>query len=270
MSTQEPTRSSEDHHLVSAEALPTDFESTRVAFRRIPIPASSCAMMRLKRQRNPASFAAHKTPDESSFAMGLVVPCASLAHELGEQLHGPTPAERDLAITAQDPSQHDACAEEETACTTLTTAATRVTSNHKTSASYRHICLGNALIDSGAAYLHQLMKRPAMAGTPCEHSSSETLTDGRPTNIINDARRRQRPDAVNSDDDDRLDVGNDAQRPRHRLREELVEYEVERLIGLGVLTQHMTHALSRKVLAIIIFCPEAERDHQVRFRLNVQ
>ena len=92
--------------------------------------------MRLKRQRNPASFATHKTPDKSSFTMDLVVLCALLAHELGEPLHGPTPAEQDLATTAQDPSQHDACVEEETACTALTTAATRVTLKHKTSASY--------------------------------------------------------------------------------------------------------------------------------------
>ena len=39
--------------------------------------------------------------------MDLVVPCALLAHELGEQLDGYTPTERDQAITAQDPTQRD-------------------------------------------------------------------------------------------------------------------------------------------------------------------
>ena len=80
----EPTRSPEDHRLVSDETSITDFKSKRVASQREPIPASSCAKMRLKLgQRNPASFAAKKkTPDERSFAMDLVVPCALLAHEL--------------------------------------------------------------------------------------------------------------------------------------------------------------------------------------------
>jgi len=97
MSPEEPTRSPEDHRLVSDETSITDFESKRVASQREPIPASSCAKMRLKLgQRNPASFAAKKkTPDERSFAMDLVVPCALLAHELGEQLDGYMPAERD-------------------------------------------------------------------------------------------------------------------------------------------------------------------------------
>ena len=71
-----------------------------------------------------------------------------------------------------------------------------------------------------------------------EHSSLEKLTGGRPADIIDDAHRRQRPDAVDSDGDDRLDGGNDAQRSRHRLHEELVEQEVERLAGLGVITRH--------------------------------
>ena len=93
MSTEEPTRSLKDHRLVFDETLTTDSESMRVAFQREPIPASSCAKMRLKLgQRKPASFAAKKTiPDERSFAMDLVVPFASLAHELGEQLDGYTP-----------------------------------------------------------------------------------------------------------------------------------------------------------------------------------
>ena len=65
--------------------------------------------------------------------MDLVVPCALLAHELGEQLEGYTPTERDCAIMAQDPTQHDACAEYETAYTALTTAATLVTTKQKTS-----------------------------------------------------------------------------------------------------------------------------------------
>jgi len=138
MTTEGPTRSPEDHRLVSAEALPTDSENMSVAFRREPIPASSCAKMRLKLgQRNPASSAAKKkTPDERSFAMDLVVPCAPLAHELGEQLDGYTPTERDRAITAQHPTQHDACAEDETACTARTTADTRVTSKQESSASH--------------------------------------------------------------------------------------------------------------------------------------
>ena len=185
---QEPTRSPEDHRLVSAEALPTDLESTRVAFpRRVPIPGSSCAMMRSKQQRNPASFAVHKTPDERSFAMDLVVPCALLAHELGKQLHGPTPAERDPAVTAQDPSQHNACAKEETACTARTTADTRVTMKHTTSTSHRHARPDDALIDSGATY-HKLTRRSAMVDALCERSSSETLTGGRSTDIIDNTR----------------------------------------------------------------------------------
>ena len=119
MSTEEPTKSPEDHRLVSAEASPTDSENMRVVFRREPIPTSSCAKMRLKLgQRNPASFAAKKkTPDERSFAMDLVVPCALLAHELGEQHDGYMPTERDRAVTAQDPTQHNACAKYETAFT---------------------------------------------------------------------------------------------------------------------------------------------------------
>ena len=242
----EPTRSPEGHRrLISEESSLTDIESKRVASRREPIPASSCAKMRLKLgQRNQASFAAKKkTPDERSFAMDLVVPCASLAHELGEQLDGFMPTERDRAITAQDPKRHDACAEYETANTARTTAAALVTEKQKTSASHRHARLDRALTSSGAAHDHfQLTRRRAMtkimAGAPYEHSSSEMLMGGQPADIIDDARRRQRPDAVDSDGDDRHDVGDDAQQgPRHRLREELVDQEVERLAGLGVITR---------------------------------
>ena len=50
-----------------------------------------------------------------------------------------------------------------------------------------------------------------MAGAPYEHSSSEKLTGGRPADIIDDARRRQRPDAVDSDGGDRPDGRNDTQ-----------------------------------------------------------
>ena len=74
--------------------------------------------------------------------------------------------------------------------------------------------LDNALMSSGAAYHHQLMRRPAMiknmAGALYEHSSSEMLMGGQPADIINDARRRRRPDAVDSDGDDQQDVGDDA------------------------------------------------------------
>ena len=75
-----------------------------------------------------------------------------------------------------------------------------------------------------------------MAGAPYEHSSLEMLTGGWLADIIDDARRRQRSDAVDSVGDDRPDGGDNAQRPRHRLREELVEQELERLAGLGVIT----------------------------------
>ena len=245
MSTKEPTRSPKDHCLVSDETSITDFESKWVASQREPIPASSCAKKRLKLgQRNPASFAAKKkTPDERSFAMDLVVPCALLAHELGEQLDGYTPTERDRAITAQDPTQHNACAEYETAYTARTTAAALVTTKQKTSALHRHARPDSALTSSGAAHHHfQLTRRPAMiknmAGAPYEHSSSEILMGGQPADIIDDARRRQRPDAIDSDGADRYDVGDDAQQgPRRRLREELVDHEVERLAGLGVMTR---------------------------------
>ena len=108
--------------------------------------------------------------------MDLVVPCAFLAHELGEQLDGYMPTERDRAITAQDPPQHNACAEDETACTAWTKADTRVTSKQKTSVSHRHARLDNALTLSGAAYHHkQLMRCPAMVGAPYEHSFLEML-----------------------------------------------------------------------------------------------
>jgi hypothetical protein len=77
-----------------------------------------------------------------------------------------------------------------------------------------------------------------MAGAPYEHSSTEMLMGGQPAVIIDDARRRQRPDAVDSDGADRYDAGDDAQQgPRPRLREELVDEEVERLAGLGVITR---------------------------------
>ena len=233
----EPTRSPEGHHrLISDETSITDFESRRGASQREPIPASSCAKMRLKLgRRNPASFSEDKkkTPDERSFTMDLVVQCPLLAHELGEELEGYTPTEWDRAITAQDPTQHNACAEYETAYTARTTAAALVTTKQKTSASHRHARLDSALTSSGAAHHHfQLTRRPAMiknmAGAPYEHSSSEILMGGQPADIIDHSHRQQRPDTVNSDGNDPLDGGDDAQRgPRHRLREELVEQEVE-------------------------------------------
>ena len=164
--------------------------------------------------------------------MDLVVPCALLAHELGEQLDGYTSTERDRAVMAKDPTQQDVCAEDETAFTARTMAATLVIGKQKTSASHQHARLDRALTSSGAAHDHfQLTRRRAMtkimAGAPYEHSSLEMLMGGQPADIINDARRRQHPDAVDSDGADRYDVGDDAQQgPRHRLREELVEQEV--------------------------------------------
>ena len=201
--------------------------------------------------------------------MDLVVPCASLAHELGEQLDGFKPTERDRVITAQDPKQHNACAEYETACTCTawTTAAALVTAKQKTSTSHRHARLDRALTSSGAAHDHfQLTRRRAMtkimAGAPYEHSSSEMLMGGQPADIIDDARRRQRPDAVDSDGDDRHDVGNDAQRgPRHRLREELVDQEVERLAGLGVITRRKPCPTKRS--PSLFFVPK--RSETIRF-----
>ena len=62
--------------------------------------------------------------------------CVALAHELGEQLDGFMPTERDRAIAAQDPKQHDVCVEYETASTARTTAAALVTAKQKTSASH--------------------------------------------------------------------------------------------------------------------------------------
>ena len=95
---------------------------------------------------------------------------------------------------AQDPKQHDACAEYKTACTARTTAAALVTTKQKMSASHRHARLNRALTSSGAAHDHfQLTRRPAMiknmAGAPYEHSSSEIVMGGQPADIINDARR---------------------------------------------------------------------------------
>ena len=101
-----------------------------------------------------------------------------------------------------------------------------------------------------------------MAGAPYEHSSSEMLTGERPADIIDDARRRQRPDAVDSDGDNRPDGGDDTQRPaRHRLRKELVEQKVERLAGLGVITRHKP--CLKKCSPSLFFVPK--RSETVRF-----
>ena len=101
-----------------------------------------------------------------------------------------------------------------------------------------------------------------MAGAPYEHSSTEMLMGGQPADIIDDARRRQRPDAVDSDGADRYDVGDDAQQgPRRRLREELVDQEVERLAGLGVITRRKP--CPKKCSPSVFFVPK--RSETVRF-----
>ena len=99
-----------------------------------------------------------------------------------------------------------------------------------------------------------------MADAPYEHSSSEMLTGKQPADIIDDARSRQRPDAVDSDGGDRLDGGNDAQRRQHRLREELIEQEVERLAGLGIITR--CKPCSKKCSPSLFFL---KRSETVRF-----
>ena len=100
-----------------------------------------------------------------------------------------------------------------------------------------------------------------MAGAPYEHSSLEMLMGGQPADIIDDARRQQRPDAVDSDGDNRPDGGNDAQRRRHSLREELVEQEAERLAGLGVITRRKP--CPKKCSPSLFFVPKQNKT--VRF-----
>jgi len=253
MSTQEPPRSLEDRRLDSANAFTQGFESLSLSD---PAPSNA-----LESTEGTASFAATKTPEDSSFAMDLVVPCASLAHEPRETLEGLPPTEHDPAIAARDPPLHDVCAWTRPPAWSEPRPS-RVNSKHKTSKSIRHARLGYDLFYTGSAQ-HQLTRRQAMACTPCERSSRTTPINGRPTDVADDALPRRRVSAVDDGDVDRIDAGDDAQRSRRRLHEELVELEVERLIGLGVLTRQSDSVASPSLTFIV-----PKRNGTVRFVID--
>ena len=256
MSTQEPTRSPEDRRLDSARALTPGLESLSL-YKMTEEPVNRIHHV----EDRTVSFTATTAPEDSSFAMDLVVPCASLAHGPRETLEGLPPTEHDPAIAARDPSLHDVCAWTRPPAWSEPRPS-RVNSKHKTSKSIRHARLGYDLFYTGSAQ-HQLTRRQAMACTPCERSSRTTPINGRPTDVADDALPRRRISAVDDGDVDRIDAGDDAQRSRRRLLEELVELEVERLIGLGVLTRQSDSVASPSLTFIV-----PKRNGTVRFVID--